>query len=103
MLEHARQEHALAAHVACKTAVETFVKGCVKFLAWEDRSCEQLIPELLNFRREVVRRLRVDESAVKVPSLVLLNWTTPCSFRDHRQNEHTNLLAWALHDNPMLG
>ncbi|CAK9112393.1 unnamed protein product, partial [Durusdinium trenchii] len=100
---HAKQEHIVNEHRKVVQTVENYVEGCVRFLTWEaHKSADSLIPQLLNFRMEALKKLRNQPqpgSVSDVPSLVLINWTAPCLLPAQRQKDHANVLAWALHDN----
>ena len=102
--QHAKQEHVVSEHRKIVESVEAYLDGCVRFLCWEgvNKGSDSIVPQVLSFRMEIVRKLRNQNTAgaaADVPTLVLMNWTAPCLFPAGRQNDHINCLAWALHDN----
>ncbi|CAK9068414.1 unnamed protein product [Durusdinium trenchii] len=99
--QHARQEHFVAEHAKVVESVEGFVDGCVRLPCWENmKGADSLIPQILAFRQDMLKKLRTQSTAaVDVPTVVLMNWTAPCLLAASRQKDHSNVLAWALHDN----
>ena len=101
--QHARQEHVVSEHRKIVESVESYLDGCVRFLCWEgvNKGSDSIVPQILSFRMEILKKLRNQSSAAAadVPALLLMNWTAPCLFPAGRQNDHINCLAWALHDN----
>lgn len=98
---HAKQEHLVTEHRRVAETVESYIDGCFRFLSWEDaKNSESLLPQILSYRMEALKKIRtVPASACDVPTVVIMNWTAPCLFASSRQKDHSNVLAWALHDN----
>ncbi|CAK9096491.1 unnamed protein product [Durusdinium trenchii] len=97
---HARQEHLVSQHRQLQESAEHFVEGCVRLLCWENsKGSDTLLPQILAFRMEVMKKLRNSGIVAEVPTVVLMNWTAPCLLPSARQRDHSNVLAWALHDN----
>ena len=72
----------------------------MRLLCWENsKGSDTLLPQILAFRMEVMKKLRNSGIVAEVPTVVLMNWTAPCLLPSARQRDHSNVLAWALHDN----
>ncbi|CAK8987791.1 Uncharacterized protein SCF082_LOCUS1126 [Durusdinium trenchii] len=97
---HAKTEHVVKQHRNTQKAVENYVDGCVRLLTWEGaRSSDTLIPQILQFRMDAIKKLKVKVTANEVPTVTLLNWTAPCLMPANRQKDHSSVLSWAMHDN----
>ena len=98
---HAKQEHLVTEHRRLTESVENYVDGCFHFLSWEAaKSSDSLIPQILSYRVDTLKKIRCGPTNCSdVPTVVLMNWTAPCLLPNTRQKDHSNVLAWALHDN----
>ena len=97
---HARQEHVVKQHRKVQEGVNNYLDGCVRLLTWEGvRSADALIPQILQYRQDCIKKLKVKVTAHEVPTVTLLNWTAPCLMPNNRQTEHASILSWAMHDN----
>ena len=98
---HAKQEHLVKQHRKTLQAVENYVDGCCRLVTWEGvRSADALIPQILQYRMDASKKLKVKVTVGEIPTVVLMNWTAPCIMPANRQTEHASVLSWAMHDNP---
>ena len=70
--------------------------SCVTLLAWEAMPAENVVAEILGFKRELICKKLGIPSHTAVPTLVVLNWTCPCLIPSAVQTEQTKVIQRCL-------
>ena len=96
--EHAAHGHRASERAKCMASAELFMHSYTKLLAWEGSQQQQIIAEIMNFRRDQVA-LKLGADVGNIPSVVVLNWASPCLIPAANQSSQMGVLTWALHDN----
>ena len=95
---HAVQEFALQKRQKCEAAGSNYMEACMKFCSWQDGRIENLISEVMDFRRHIQEKL-----AIKTPGeilyLVYWNQTVPSLVTADVFEKAGAMLSWALNDN----
>ena len=79
-------------------AATFFLKKCSKLMLWEPQRPESTVAEIMDFRwGYIATRLAVQTSCI--PSLMDLNWATPCLVPSNIQDTQISVLSWASNEN----
>jgi hypothetical protein len=96
--EYARHAHRLAQNKKCEQAATHFFDACVKLTTFDNDAAE-IIAEVMNFKRDVIAKTSGGFEVHKIPSVVFLNWSSPCLIPVGNQDSQIGVLSWCLHDN----
>ena len=81
----------------CKKAAEKFLSSCVKISVLAGK-VEECIADIISFKRDTIQK-KTGTSLDNLPTLVMLNWTTPCSSHNEDFDKQAHILNWVLHEN----
>ncbi|CAK0907391.1 unnamed protein product, partial [Prorocentrum cordatum] len=94
---HAEQEHKMKIKGQCRKAAEKFLSSCVKISVLTGK-VEECIADIIAFKRDTIQK-KTGISMDGLPTLVMLNWTTPCSSHNEDFDKQAKVLNWILHEN----
>ena len=94
--EHAVQEFRASRHNTARAHAKKFLSGCCLFLTWQGVKAENIIGDILNFKRDKLKFLNVASQGAC--QLAIWNATAPSLMCAELQVQQCSVLAWALHD-----
>ena len=92
---HAELEFKLSQREKCKKAARNFLAAFTRILVWESNKVENIIAELMNFKRVICQRADHDD----LSQLLFWNMASPALVTAESQIKQNGVLTWALHAN----
>ena len=96
--EHSEHDWRLQQRQRVEKATEVFFNGCLRLVVWEKKSPEKAISEILDFKRQVIRKKTSLHNLDQITHVVWMNCATPCLITTDIQHSMAQVLSWALHD-----
>lgn len=96
--EHAMQEFKAKRRGSAEEIATNFLAKVAKVVVFDGNQKEDLIAEVMNFKRDHIAA-KLGIKAADIPMVPVLNWAAPSLISKETQDTQIALLTWALHEN----
>ena len=95
---HATQGWRLERRLKCKEAATKHLRGLVRLIVMDRLKPEQVIGEIMSFKREIADKMSCTNSK-DLPCVFYLNWTAPCLIKEEFQHIQIGCMSWGISEN----